>query len=248
MFDVKRMHSQNYEEDKILDEILNKINCLNKTSIELMAGNCVENNTSKLLSSNWNCLMIDGNDDLINYGKEFYKSYFNKPIMINKWITKENICKTLQEYFTFAFEYDKIDVFSLDMDGMDFWILKSLYDNNFSPKIIICEIQEMWKHDKCLTLKYNASFSTKRVTETGCSLKAFQTLLDKYKLIDCISTGYNVFFLRKDLDIDDKLFPPLDPRKCFQHHTGQFEKIINKRLYNVKSGNGVGEWINPTFP
>ena len=190
--------------------------------------------------------MVDGNKQNIEIAKRFYQTFPNKPILINAWINKNNVCKILKENISCCFEYDKIDVFSLDMDGMDFWICKSLYDNNFSPKIIVCEIQEMWKHDKCFTLRYDDNFSTQRVTETGCSLKAFQKLLEKkYKLIDCISAGFNVFFLRKDLDPNNELFPILDPEKCFKHHKGSFQKIIEKRLDNVKNGNPVGEWINP---
>ena len=115
-------------------------------------------------------------------GRTFYDEFPNRPTLINRWITRDNIVEIVLDTFPKCLDgvNGDVDVFSLDMD---FWVCKSLYDDGFRPKIIIAEIQEIWKDDRCMTLEYQEGFWTNRPEESGCSLLVFQRLLGSdYKL------------------------------------------------------------------
>ena len=243
---LRKIHSQNYDEDLILTEILRKLNITKGNAVELMGGDGIECNISRLALNGWQCIIFDGNQHKIDEGTKFWKEFPSdfRPALVNAWITRENVYDLVRTHLSKAL--DDIDVLSLDMDGMDYWILKELYEKDVRPKVLILEIQEMWTDQECLTLEYNSTFYTNRPEESGCSLLAFMKLLENdYKLVACIAKGFNVFLIRKDVDPDARLFGEMNPKECFKHHYGHFKNIMQWRRENVKQNKGVGKWINP---
>lgn len=243
---LRQIHSQNYDEDLILSEIIRKLKITTGNAVELMGGDGIECNISRLALIGWNCIIYDGNQNKIQKGTNFWSDFPSnfRPTLINAWITRENVYDLIKTHLPGALI--DIDVLSLDMDGMDYWVLKTLYEAGLRPKVLILEIQEMWTDQECLTLEYNPNFYTNRPEESGCSLLSFMKLLENdYKLIACISKGFNVFLVRKDLDPDSTLFQAMNPKECFKHHHGHFENIMKWRRENVKQNMGVGKWVNP---
>ena len=57
----------------------------------------------------------------------------NNPKLVHAWLTAENINELITSY---GFE-GEIDLLSIDIDGVDYWILKSI--NCVNPRVIILE-------------------------------------------------------------------------------------------------------------
>lgn len=84
------------DEDGILLYIFSLIGFTNKKCVEICAGNGIECNTANLIINHgWHGLLIDGNEDLVKKGIEFYKknpnTYVYPPTFIHSWITRDNV-------------------------------------------------------------------------------------------------------------------------------------------------------------
>lgn len=119
-----------------------------------------------------------------------------------------------------------IDLFLIDLDGNDLYILNSFISNiEIKPKLVVCEINPIWKRDEAFTIKYNPQHVWKNNTYYGMSLKAAEIMMEShgYTLI-FVNDSLNAYFLRNDL------LP------------GEPEPVE----YKVKRDHakGDGEWIN----
>lgn len=129
---------------------------------------------------------------------------------------------------TKAFNNDKIelDLFLIDLDGNDWYILNSFISNiEIKPKLVVCEINPIWKRDEAFTIKYNPQHIWKNNTYYGMSLKAAEIMMEShgYTLI-FVNDSLNAYFLRNDL----------------------LQGIPESVEYKVKRDHakGDGEWIN----
>ena len=132
-----KVFSQN-DEDGIINEIFNRIGTTNKNFIEFGVQDGIECNSHLLLDTGWNGLWIDGNaEDCEKINSYFKTSIENKELTIlNKFITKDNI----NELFSLGGYEGEIDFLSVDIDGMDWYILKSILENKtISPRVICVE-------------------------------------------------------------------------------------------------------------
>ena len=121
-----------------------------------------------------------------------------------------------------------LDIFSLDVDGHDYFILQAL---EFKPRIIIVEYNS--------AIDFNHGAATLPLHKEpagdchGASLASFQKLLSDYRLVYCEKTGVNAFFVREDLMhhfLDDQVFPHLVPNRGRDNFSpdikhGEFEKV-----------------------
>ena len=92
---------------------------------------------------------------------------------------------------------------SLDIDGVDYWILSKL--SVLEPSIIICEYNSLFGQKKAITVPYKENYirSNEHYSNLyyGASIKAFIDLMKKknYYLIGTNSAGNNAFFLKKNI-------------------------------------------------
>ncbi|QHT66624.1 hypothetical protein GXP67_08130 [Rhodocytophaga rosea] len=229
-----RCYSQNGE-DGILLYIFSLIGTTNKRVVEISAGDGLECNAANLIINHgWFGLLIDGNSKLIENGKKAYRKLRDTrscpPILKSAWVTKENINEVIQvEGFT-----GEIDLFSLDLDGIDYWLLKEL--DIVSPRVIVLEYQNIWKTERAVTVPYSSDFrhnaSKYDTNYMGASLPAFIKLLKGkgYRYVGSQSLGFNAFFIKNG--IGDKLLPEVSPDEIFK-----YAKVIHSikgRLDKVK--------------
>lgn len=114
-------------EEGILLYIFSLIGTTNKKVVEISAGDRTECNAANLIINHgWYGLLIDGNKKLIERGIKFYSKCKDTascpPFLKHAWITKENVNEIIKQE---GFE-GEIDLFSLDLDGIDYWLLKEL--------------------------------------------------------------------------------------------------------------------------
>jgi hypothetical protein len=214
-----RNYSQNGE-DGILWYIFSTIGTRDKTCVEMCAGNGRECNTANLIVNHgWTGLLFDGDENNALSGKEFFGSHpdtlIYPPKFVHAWITAENA----DALATDNGRLGEVDLLSLDMDGVDYWIWDAI--SSTLPRVVIAEVQVMWGAETAVTVPYRsdfrAEFFDKYPIYGGASLPAFVKLAKQkgYRLIGCQRYGFNAVFLRNDLGRG--LFPEVSAQDCLKH-------------------------------
>lgn len=217
-----RVRSQT-DEDSILLFLFAIIGTHDKTCIEICAGDGQECNTANLiLNHGWNGLLVDGNRDLAARGIEFYQrakeTYVHPPRFLCAWITRGGI----NELFTSHGFTGEIDLLSLDIDGVDYWVWEAI--DVVSPRVVVLEYQDILGPERSVTVPYSDDFAAAQHSMTGAnpnfagaSLAAFVKLGRRkgYRLVGVNRYGFNAFFVRNGL-ADDRL-PEVPARECFSH-------------------------------
>lgn len=219
-----RSYSQNGE-DGILLYIFSLIGTTNKKVVEICAGNAIECNSANLiLNHRYVGLLFDGDTQNIDVGKVFYArhkdtSWFLKPKLVQAWITAENI-NALIKGNGFSGE---IDLLSIDMDGVDYWIWKAI--DCIRPRVVVAEFNWIWGAERAVTIPYSSDFSNTDPGGAsggngnryfGASLPAFVKLPREkgYRLIGCEAWGFNAFFVLNDVGQD--VLCEIDASQCFE--------------------------------
>lgn len=115
------------------------------------------------------------------------------PRVANEWVTAENVEEILARYDVPR----DIGVFSLDVDGVDYWIWTAL--TAYRPAIVIVEFNVAFGTlEHCVTIPYDESYRWKFEECTGASLGALLGLARTrgYRLVHC--TGPNAFFVAEE--------------------------------------------------
>lgn len=208
------------DEDGFLLYIFSLIGTINKQVIEIGSGDCIECNSANLIINHgWEGLLIDGNKNNIIVGNKIYNflktTRNNPPKLLNAWITSDNINQLIKEN---AFD-GEIDLFSLDIDGNDYWIWKAIECIN--PRVVIVEYNAYWVEEYSVTVPYDSKFQAQIINGAyycGASLAAFVSLGKKlgYRLVGSNTSQYNAFFIRNDLAVDN--LPEVTVESCLSSH------------------------------
>jgi hypothetical protein len=211
-----RCYSQNGE-DGILLYLFSLLGTTNRKVVEMCAGNGIECNAANLLVNHgWQGLLIDGDPQQIAGGLKFYArcrtTLYDPPTLLAAWVTAENV-NALIRHRRFDGE---IDLLSLDLDGVDYWIWRAL--DCIRPRVVVAEFNSLLGPEKRLTIPYHADFRadlSKPPHKVGASLSAFVHLGREkgYRLIGVQSMGFNAFFVRDGLGED--VLPEVSPHECF---------------------------------
>ncbi len=211
------------DEDGILLYIFSIIGTVNKKSVEICAGNGIECNTANLIIHHkWTGLLVDDNQTLVDQGLEFYRKNPNThvfpPKFVKAWVTRDNVNDIIRQN---GFE-GEIDLLSIDMDGVDYWIWKAI--DVIEPRVVVVEYQDIIGPDRALTVPYSDNFNAYSYPTTngmpnfcGASLAAFAKLATAkgYRLVGCNQYGYNAFFIRNP--VGEVEIPEIPIRECFKH-------------------------------
>ena len=125
----------------------------NKRCVEICAGSGIQCNCASLvINHDWTDLLFDGNEDQINKGQEYFSKHpdtITFPLkLIHAWITAENV----NSLITSNGYSGEIDLFSKDIDGVDFWIWNAI--EAIYPRFVLAEIQAIWGCKASLTVPY----------------------------------------------------------------------------------------------
>jgi hypothetical protein len=211
------------DEDGILLFLFSIIGVARKLSVEICAGNGIECNTANLiLNHGWHGLLVDGDEANVERGRRFFArskhTYVYPPRFACAWVTRGSINEILT---TNGFS-GEIDLLSLDLDGVDYWIWESI--TAVAPRVVVVEYQDILGPDRSWTVPYADDFSARDYPMTngmpnfaGASLPAFVKLGRRkgYRLVGVNRYGYNAFFVRNGLG--DYLLREIDVRECFGH-------------------------------
>jgi len=213
-----RCYSQ-FDEDGILLYLFAMIGATHKVAVEICAGDGRQCNTANLIINHgWQGYLFDGNSENIHTGRKYFGEHNNTfiwpPALTCAWITAENVNETIGS----AGVTGEIDLLSLDIDGMDYWVWKAI--NRINPRVVLCETNNAILQDEALTVPYKADF-VRDLNATphyhGASLAATAKLASEkgYRLVGTCRYGFNAFFIRQDIAKD--LFPAVTVASCLQH-------------------------------
>ena len=206
-----RSNSQNFEnlwdaevkvfsqwgEDGILDFLCEKIGISKPNIIEIGAGNFMECNSRFIAEfRNANVIAVDGRDDLTTAVKASPLYWKSNIIPIVEWVTPDNINRIMD---IGEEQFGKVDIFSIDLDGNDYWILRDVSLLNVA--IVVLEYNPIFGASLKVTIPRNDEFDRYKSHFSGlyygASLQAFIDLM-LVKGFDFVGTnrvGNNAFFV-----------------------------------------------------
>jgi hypothetical protein len=216
-----RVFSQ-HDEDGILLYILAAIGMGRRRSVEIGTGDATECNTANLLLNHgWHGLLVDGNAAALRRAARFFHLAKDTttfpPVLRPAAVTAEGVNDLIRDA---GFD-GEVDLLSLDIDGVDWWVWKAL--DCVRPRVVIVETPTIWGPDRAVTVPYDAGFrrSPRHPDFYGASLAAYVKLgrEKRMRLVGVSKYGTNAFFVRGDL-AEDKL-PTVDAADCFNHPRAQ---------------------------
>jgi len=191
--------SQNGE-DGIIDVLRGQLLKYNRYFIEIGSANGIENNTSWLtVAEKYSGIMIEGNPRKVEHARRMLLRYSIGLECRNMFITKANI----EELSSISF-YQDPDIFSLDIDGNDFYIAKAVLDGGFRPKIFVVEYNSVYGPDQSLTVEYKDNFIFTAAHPThlyyGVSIAGWRKFFESrnYRFVTVDQNGVNAFFVDCD--------------------------------------------------
>jgi hypothetical protein len=211
------------DEDGILLYLASAVGTTNRVAVEICAGDGLECNAANLiLNHGWHALLVDGDPANVARAKSFYSrsraSRIHPPACVQEWVTRDSV-NTMVESHGFSGE---IDLLSLDLDGVDYWIWEAL--TVVEPRIVVLEYQDILGPDRAWTVPYSDDFAASEHSMSGdmpdyagASLSAFVKLGRRkgYRLVGINRYGYNAFFVQDGLATD--LLPEVEVAACFTH-------------------------------
>lgn len=207
-----RKYSQ-FEEDGILLYIFSLVRPINRTCVEISAGNGREcMSTNLIINHGWWGYLFDGNARNVSDGNRFFArsrdTFFHPPKFNQAWVTAENVNELLRN----AGVSGPVDLLSLDIDGVDYWVWKAI--STIEPQVVVCETHNIIPPDKALTVRYDPKFVFRSEEHRGASLAAMTKLGREkgYRLIGMHRFGFNAFFMKNG--VGEKYFPAVDPTSC----------------------------------
>ena len=192
-----QVYSQ-WGEDGIIDWLINKFPEIPKNFLEIGTQDYKESNTRFLLiNRNWDGFLIEADKAAVKDIKSQRIFWKHRLKVKNEFITKDNINNIINRINV----PKKLGLLSLDIDGVDYWVLKEL--SVLDPSIIICEYNSLFGQKKSVTVPYKKNYTRTEEHYSnlyyGASIKAFIDLMKKknYFLLGTNSAGNNAFFIKK---------------------------------------------------
>ena len=188
--------SQNGE-DGIIDVLTKRIIKPNKYFIEIGSHNGLENCSTYVgLVRQYSGIMVEGDRSLsrdcdilmsgVNWGVE----------SVQMFVTLENIDQLLKKALQ-----KHPDLFVVDIDGNDYYIVKHILDSRVRPAIFVVEYNSTYGPMRKLTIKYDKDFLYWKAHPSqlyfGASISAWKDLFIQhdYHFIGVDSNGVNAFFV-----------------------------------------------------
>ena len=234
--DVKNLNQVEYKvfsqngEDGIIDFLLNQLNIQNPKFLEIGVGNYKESNTRYIFMKSPNKgMIIDNVKNLKQEVSKHVKLWKGDLTIIEETITSDNICDILRIN---NFQND-LDLFSLDIDGIDYWVMKELPDN--LSKIVITEYNATFGANLEITVPNISNFNRTKYHYSnlcyGMSLRAIINLMKRknYTFIGANKACNNAFFINKS-EVDKLNIDLPDPNNL--------EKYTQSNILESRSNSG----------
>jgi hypothetical protein len=211
--------SQNGE-DGIIDVLVSGLRDRTRQFVEIGASNGLQNNSSfRAVACRESGVMIDGGSRDVKRCGELLRMFTLGVDCRERFVSEDNVVDEMRSWPTRT-----PDLFSLDIDGQDYWVMQALLQAGFRPSVIVVEYNSAYGPERAETIPRNPAFSYLTASEHrlyyGVSLTAWNRLLAAcgYLGICTDSNGVNAFFVLPERMTDDfmsALTPDLKFRENF---------------------------------
>ena len=193
-----RVFSQ-WGEDGILDHLVTRcVPIAERTFVEIGVQDYRECNTRFLaMHRDWSGLAVDGGTKHQDFVARSELDWRQGVRPVTAFVTAESVADHLPA--------GDLGLLSLDVDGMDYWILEAALAAT-SPRIVVVEYNALFGPGTAVTVPYRADFSWTDdpawgTVYFGASLGALDHLMQRhgYRFVGCESHGVNSFFVRDDV-------------------------------------------------
>lgn len=196
--------SQNGE-DGIIEVLTRHLKNKNHYFIEIGASDGVENNTAWLaIARRYSGIWIEGNKATSDWCAYLFTSLNYGVESISMFVTKDNASQITSRSL-----YSNPDVFSLDIDGNDYYVAEAILSTSLKPKIFVVEYNSAFGPEMSVTIPYQESFQVQSGPGSnlyyGCSISAWRKLFAKfgYTFVTVDSNGVNAIFIDpNEFDVD----------------------------------------------
>lgn len=222
------------DEDGLTLEIIKRLNPTNKHFLEIGVGDGRENNTLILRSKGYKGAWVDSLEN--NHLKSMKNSSF---YYSQQFVDRNSVVEILNDYREFF--RGEPAVISIDIDGNDYWIWKSLLEHGYRPELAIAEYNARFPVPIEWVMEYNPEHKWQEDDYYGASLSALAALFSKFDYfpVVCSIHGTNVFFVKKEFenkfpertDLHNIFVEPLYNFKSVKGH-----KVAIKTLLSILSG------------
>ena len=193
----ERKEWSQWGEDGIIQHLFDVIDTTNKRCVEFGFWPN-ESNTHILIGHHgWTGLLIDDSWIHVTRAREQY-AHFDATLVTAR-LTAENINDVMRDAgFT-----GSIDLLSIDVDGIDYYLWEAL--TVIDPRVVIIEYNASMGPYESVTIRYDPTFNR---LQSGCdpiyhgaSLQALTKLAHRkgYFLVGCESHGINAFYVKTPL-------------------------------------------------
>jgi hypothetical protein len=190
-----------------------------------------------IVKHGWWGYLFDGDARNVSDGKRFFSNnkdtFLHPPVFTSAWITAENVNELLES----AGVSGIVDLLSLDVDGMDYWLWKAI--SVIEPRVVVCETHNVVPADRAVTVPYDPQFVCPSESYRGASLEAMRRLAATkgYRLIGTHRFGFNAFFVKNG--IGEEFFPEVTTDSCLQDpfSTGRratWDTVVSMPWYEVQ--------------
>lgn len=192
----EKIYSQYYE-DGMIREALESVGVIENgffVDVGSWDGVYLSNTFYLIERFKFNGICIESNTERHNQALENLKKFNVKCINTLISIEEDNSLDFILQKNDCPKEFDLL---SIDIDGIDWWIWKSL--ENFSPKVVIMEYNA--NHNNCSIINYDKNYEhINNINYYGATPPALKLLAD-YKNYDLVGMNkLNMIFIRKDLN------------------------------------------------
>jgi hypothetical protein len=218
-----------FNEDGITEKIFETIGFTNKIYLEF--GGTANNNNTEILHKKYNFkgVLLNCDDTECDYTKIYTER-----------VTAENIVDLCKKYEI----PQEFDFLSIDIDHNDWYVFRAIC-SEYKPRVVVIEYNAHYPPPDDRVVIYDADIVPDITTYHGATIEAMFKLGRSlgYNLVAAESSGYNLFFVREDVDrgvfygTNDtiKLYrtPKLGHRPCGEDETHTNECLKTYRLDGI---------------
>ena len=235
--------SQNGE-DGILDVLRRQLLNGNRYFIEIGSADGLENNSAWLVvAERYSGIMVEGDPKLAATATRAVIPYSIGAECRNMFVTRESAA----ELKALAFHHDP-DVFSLDIDGNDYYIAEALFAAGFRPKIFVVEYNSVFGAHRSVTVEYKPDFVFSKAHHSqlyyGVSIMGWRNFFARqgYRFVTTDVNGVNGFFVDPacfDATFLNQVQGQAFASNCYQHRKfrmsdeQQFAMIADQKFVTI---------------
>jgi hypothetical protein len=184
-------------EDGIVDYLCSQLLNPNRFFFEIGAANGVENCTAWLVHArSYGGVWVDGDPALCRQAKKSIEGLIWNVHVVNQLVTPESMPTLLK-----MCPYEQPDLFSLDIDSIDYYVAEKVLALGYRPKIWIVEYNSVFGPDRKASIPLTLGFGRWAAHPSGlyygCSIAAWRSLFARhgYAFVTVDQSGCNAFFI-----------------------------------------------------